>query len=167
MSLAALEAHFESRRLKLPEGLATVYGSDLPSRLSGVLCQPASHEGTAEEFDIPWIESLIDASDWPLLPNLVPIMVVDEQSFACVVASSVDDEVALPGEGAVVRWHLGVEREEQQAAMLDTDCLEYVRSVAQELEARHEGLKRVIDEIGPAYELQYLEIGKRPRDFDL
>jgi hypothetical protein len=66
-----------------------------------------------------------------------------------------------------VRWHLKVAKNEHQAALLDTDCFAYVESVAQELDARDEGLRRVLEEIGPAYELQYLEISKRPRDFVL
>ncbi|MBF6618770.1 MAG: hypothetical protein ITG02_00885, partial [Patulibacter sp.] len=139
-----------------------MYGSDLPKRLPGVLCRPTDSD---EPFSIAWAERIINASDWPLLPNLVPIMALDERSFVCVVASSLDDDIALPGEGAVVRWHLDVTKDEHQAAILDTNCLLYIESVAEELEAREEGLSRVLEEMGPAYELQYLEVERRPRDF--
>src|SRR6202000_2112753 len=98
--------------------------------------------------DIAWAESVINDSDWPLLPNLVPLMPVDERSFACVVLSDLDGPT-LPGEGAVVRWHLDVKDERYQGALLDTDCVRYVESVGTELQARDAGLARVFDEIGP------------------
>jgi hypothetical protein len=113
---------------------------------------------------VAWAESLINDSDWPLLPNLVPLMPVDERSFACVVLSDLD-EPPLPGEGAVVRWHLDVRDERYQAALLDTDCERYIESVATELQVREEGLNRVLDDIGPAYQAAYLASDKRPRDF--
>lgn len=164
----ALEAHFFERGLRIPDRLAAVYECGLSDRLDGVLCMPTPGAGDPiASPDIRWAESIIDASEWPLLPNLVPIAVVDEKSFACVVASGLDDDVPLPGEGAVVRWHLEVKKSEHQAAVLDTDCYAYVGSLAEELEAREEGLRRVLEVIGPAYELEYLEAGKRPRDFVL
>ena len=165
---AALEAHFFERGLQIPHRLEEVYGSVLPDRLDGVLCLPtAAARAGGGTPDFGWAESVIDASEWPLLPNLVPIAVLDEKSFACVVASGLDEDIPLPGEGAVVRWHLEVKKTEHQAAVLDTDCYAYVESLAEELEARNEGLRRILDEIGPAYELEYLEAGKRPRDFVL
>ncbi|MBM7804191.1 hypothetical protein JOD57_000028 [Geodermatophilus bullaregiensis] len=65
----------------------------------------------------------------------------------------------------MVRWHLDTQRDDLQAAVLDFDALLYAESVAEELEARDAGLYRMLDEVGPAYELQYLEADKRPRDF--
>jgi hypothetical protein len=164
----ALEDYFFERGLRVPERLGAVYGSGVPDRLGGVLCRPSpTGGGQVSAPDFRWAESIIDASAWPLLPNLVPIAVLDEKSFACVVASGLDDDLPLPGTGAVVRWHLEVKRSEHQAAMLDTDCFAYVESLAEEIESREEGLRRILDEIGPAYELEYLEAGKRPRDFVL
>ncbi|MYS22769.1 hypothetical protein GA0115240_144817 [Streptomyces sp. DvalAA-14] len=91
-------------------------------------------------------------------------MPVDERSFACVVLSDADGPT-LPGEGAVVRWHLDVKDEANQAGLLDMDCMSYVWSVAEELRARDEGLRIVLDEIGPAYQEAFLATDKRPRDF--
>lgn len=165
---SVLEAHFCERGLRIPDRLGAVYGSGLADRLTGVLCMPCpAAGGRAGAPDIRQAQAIIDGSEWPLLPNLVPIAVLDEKSFACVVASGLDDDVPLPGEGAVVRWHLDVKQPKHQAAVLDTDCYAYVASLAEELEAREEGLRRILDEIGPAYELEYLEAGKRPRDFVL
>jgi hypothetical protein len=113
-----------------------------------------------------WAEAVIDASSWPLDQNLVPILALDEKSFACVVLSN-SAGPNLRGENAVVRWHLDVRNEALQGAVLDTDVLRYAESVAEELEAREAGMERVLREIGPAYELQYLDANKRPRDFVL
>ena len=109
-------------------------------------------------------EESIDACDWPLLPNLLPLMPVDERSYACVVLSDVDGP-QLPGAGAVVRWHTDVKDERHQATLLDTDCFEYVVSMGEELDARQCGLDRIMDEIGPAYQELFIAKEKRPRDF--
>lgn len=161
--VVALDRYLAGRGLRTPPRLADLYRSDLPDRLSDILCCPAA-DGDGM-LTLARAEALIDSSDdWPLLPNLVPLLVVDEQSFACVVASALDSE-PLPGEGRVVRWHRQVTRVEQQAALLDVDCLLYAESVADELDARDAGINRVVNEIGPAYDLQYLEAERRPRDF--
>jgi hypothetical protein len=111
---------------------------------------------------LEWAERLINASDWQLPSNLVPILPVDDGSFACaVVPDRVDEPVP------VVRWHLTVAEQRHQAALLDTDCFLYVESVAEELAARERGLQRVLDEIGPGYQGTHLGKNKRPRDFVL
>ena len=129
--------------------------------LEELLFTPAPKPG---RHDVAWAESLINDSDWPLLLNLVPLMPVDERSFACVVLSDAD-RPALPGEGAVVRWHLDLRDDRHQAELLDTDCWKYVESVDAELRAREAGLSRVLDQIGPAYQETFLAHDKRPRDF--
>ena len=149
------------RGLAATSGISKIWNSTfkgiLGELVSGLSARPGGR-------DIAWAESVINDSDWPLLPNLVPLMPVDERSFACVVVSDLDGP-ALPGEGAVVRWHLDVKDERYQAALLDTDCVSYVESVGAELRARDEGLTRVLDEIGPAYQKDFLDHDKRPRDF--
>ena len=153
--------YFYARGLRLPDAVERVYSSDLARRLAGVLCEPGS-DSTPLTF--AWAERVIGASRWPLLRNLAPLLVVDEKSFACVVASDLDGAGIL-GEGTVVRWHLDSDRQDLQAAVLDIDAFQYAESVAEELEARQRGLQRMLYEIGPAYELQYLAADKRPRDF--
>lgn len=156
-----LTAYLAERGLTAPGPLREILGSDWPRPVQELIYRPGN---TGRRPSMAWAEDLIGTSDWPLLPNLVPIMPVDERSFACVVASDLDD-AALPGEGAVVRWHLDLRSDEHQAALLDTDCRAYVASIADELAAREEGLRRVLDEIGPAYQESYLANEKRPRDF--
>ncbi len=137
-------------------------------RLRGVLCVATEDEADARSPAMAWAEMTIDSSRWPLPPNLLPLHLLDAQSFACVVASN-DTGPALDNEGHVVRWHIGLEldRGDNQAALLDRDCLQYAQSLHEELEARPIGLKRMLAEISPAYEVNYLDQEKRPRDFVL
>jgi hypothetical protein len=151
----------EERGLTSHPSLDRIWQSNLPDSVQKLVFLPAAATG---QRNIGWAESLINDSEWPLLPNLVPLMPVDDRSFACVVLSDLG-EPALPGEGAVVRWHLDVKDERFQATLLDTDCELYVASVATELRAREAGLSRVLDDIGPAYQAAFLANDKRPRDF--
>ena len=149
-----------ARGLRPTPELLELWSADLPSEVRDLVYRPTAEPGAR---DVAWAESLIDDSAWPLLPNLVPIMPVDERSFACVVLSDLDGP-DLPGDGAVVRWHLDVQQEKHQATLLDTDCKAYVWSVAEELRHREEGADRVFD-IGEAYQAAFLANDKRPRDF--
>jgi hypothetical protein len=149
------------RGLAPTSSLGKIWNSTFKGILGELVLPPTARPGCR---DIAWAESVINDSDWPLLPNLVPLMPVDERSFACVVLSDLGGP-ALPGEGAVVRWHLDVKDERYQAALLDTDCARYVESVGAEMQSRDEGLARVLDEIGPAYQKAFLDHDKRPRDF--
>lgn len=149
----------------MPESLRRLYESDLPAKFGSTLLRPST-TGTPEVGTIGWAEAEIDQSRWPLLPNLVPIMAVDEQSFACVIASDLEG-VALPFEGRVVRWHveLADKYREFQAGLLDTDCYRYAESVFEELTHRDAGLELMLDLIGPSYESTYINKNERPRDF--
>ncbi|MAY97677.1 MAG: hypothetical protein CMH84_14240 [Nocardioides sp.] len=138
-----------------------LWSAPLPPEVADLVLRPT---GSLDQRGIEWADEIINESDWPLLPNLVPLMPVDEKSFACVVVSDLGGPV-LPGEGAVVRWHLEVKEPKHQAALLDVDCRQYVDSVAQELHARERGLEIVLDEVGPAYQKAFLDNDKRPRDF--
>ncbi|GAB3428479.1 hypothetical protein [Flindersiella endophytica] len=119
---------------------------------------------TTRPPSVEWAIDLINASPWPLPPNLVPLLPVDDASFACVVAAT-HDRPDLPGAGAVVRWHMNVGEPRHQAGMLDTAADDYVDSVAAELRARPIGLRRMLDEIGPAYGSEFIDQDRRPRDF--
>ncbi len=151
-----------NRKLSAPESLVKLFKTAWPPAVAQLLYRPT------DSPELPWdlgtVEALIDASAWPLLPNLVPLMAVDEKSFACVVASDLDD-ARLPGEGAVVRWHVEVSGEQHQAALLDVDCFLYVQSVKEELAARQVGLDRMLYEVGPTYKANYIDRQERPRDF--
>jgi hypothetical protein len=96
------------------------------------------------------------------LPDyLLPLCVVDESSLACVVIRA---QAGLPA-GVVIRLYLNNVNPVQQCAVLDIHPLAYVASVEEELAARDEGMERVLDVIGPAYERSHIDKGKRPRDY--
>jgi hypothetical protein len=135
-----------------------------PPALDGLLYEPRLPGDYPPSID--WAVATARQSPWPLPRNLVPVLPVDDASFACVVTSPLDRD-GIPGEGSVIRWHLNVEKPEHQAALLDTDVGRYVQSVADELAARQRGLTRMLDEIGRWYEFTYLDNEKSPRDFVL
>ncbi|WP_206487888.1 hypothetical protein [Rhodococcus sp. KRD162] len=99
-------------------------------------------------------------SDWR--GSLLPLCLIDEDSIAVVAV-----DAAIPGtrEGHVYRLHLSKVPPRLQLRLLDIDPLIYVASLDEELAARPVGLRRVLDQIGPAYELSHLRKEKRPRDF--
>ena len=95
----------------------------------------------------------------PHLPDgALPLALVDKGSIAVVAL-----EPLSPGHSAgfVYRYHL----REHKFALLDVDPLVYISSVDEELRARPEGLRRVLDVIGPAYERSHARRKKRPRDY--
>lgn len=94
--------------------------------------------------------------------NLLPIATVDDASLACVVCRGESHEL---GPEVVVRWFLSDVAPSHQGALLDSDVYEYLESLDHEFAARPEGLQRVLDQIGPAYQETYLDHEKRPRDF--
>lgn len=159
--VSAIEVYCKSNGLIAPAGLKTAHTlSD--SELDGLLYRPGLDPSTPPSIE--WARNTAATSPWPMPQNLVPLLPLDDQSFACVVAAPLGRS-DLSGAGMVVRWHLGVSGAEHQATVVDTDAGDYVRSVAEELRARPQGLARMLDEIGPAYELDFLEKAKRPRDF--
>lgn len=92
---------------------------------------------------------------------LIPLCVVDEGSLACVVSRESGDYMI----GEIVRVHLADVDAGYQCAPLDVHPLAYLSSLEVELAARQDGLRRVLDWIGPAYQEAYLAKDKRPRDF--
>jgi hypothetical protein len=157
-----IEDFCRARGLAVPPGVASLHGSDVPEEVAALLYRPGLPPHEPPSLD--WACATADASAWPLPANLIPVLPVDDASFACVVASAIESD-PVPGEGAVVRWHLGITDPLRQAALLDTDVTVYVASVAAELAARPEGVRRVLDEIGPAYGAEYLAEDRKPRDF--
>lgn len=97
-------------------------------------------------------------------PVLLPVLPVDEASFACVICGVPDGESRSCG--AIVRWHLDVPAT-HQAALLDTRVDLYVAAVAADLAARNSGLRHVLDQVGPAFKEQFLDQGRTPRSHEL
>lgn len=154
-----MKAFATERNLRVPAGLVEALDAPAPE-LSALLYGTPGNNGQS----LYEIAALINESAWPLPNNLIPLVAVDERSIACVVVSDLDG-AALEGEGAVVRWHLDVADERHQASLLDTDWAAYLDSCVEELRFRAAGLDRVLNEIGPAYDVNYLGAERRPRDF--
>ncbi len=104
---------------------------------------------------------LLDQGAYAAPDYLCPIAVVDAASVACVVLW--DDPERNAWEGTVVRWFLSDVDVEQQLRLLDTDPVSYVESVETELAHRDAGLKRILDQVGPAFRDAYVANERRPR----
>ena len=119
---------------------------------------------TARRDDFSGILETLEAGAVEPPPNLLPQAAVDERSIACVVCRpQTADEDFEP----VVRRFLSDVARQHQAALLDVDAYQYLESIDYELAARPSGLKRILDEIGPAYAESHLKHEKRPRTFVL
>ena len=134
------------RGLDVPRALLAAHQVDHGGALGGLLYQLLAHDQCP---GLAWVEGVVERSRWPLDPHLIPLLPIDDRSIACVVASEAGGPPD-PHEGAVVRWHLDAPTIEHQAILIDTAADEYVRSVLAEREARGPGLRRLLDEIGPA-----------------
>lgn len=143
------------------QSLALVYANEWSEHVSELLFAP---QGFGTVFTLDDADDLIAPYlNESLAEVLLPLCLVDEGSIACVAIS---DEIAGLEPGSVVRLHLdGEVAPEDQLRLLDIDPALYISSLETELAARKEGFDRVLDVIGPAYEENYLEEEKRPRDF--
>lgn len=156
-----IKHYCDQRGLIAPPGLVAAHGLVAPE-LDSLRYEPGLGGDCPPSLD--WALRTAERTPWPLPDNLVPLLPVDDSSFACVVAAT-PDRPDLVGAGAVVRWHLDAECEEHQATLLDTSADVYAQSVVDELRARQTGLARVLDEIGPAYEFNFLDRSERPRGY--
>lgn len=143
---------------------------DLPARLTEAIEGPWSRAvqdllygppGSAVGMTWPDVIELVEAGASELPAGLLPLAGVDEASIAVVALSS----IAGQQPGTILRWFLTNVDNSKQLAVLDTDPLLYLESLDTELSHRKEGVNRILDEIGPAYQESYISKGKRPRDF--
>ncbi len=143
------------------QSLGLVYGCTWARVTTDLLFLPeADGDSETVEAGIALIEDLLGSElpDW-----LLPLAWVDGESVACVVIA--DQSGCSMGE--VRRLHLRPVPPASQLALLDVDPLLYVSSLDEELRTRTVGLKRLLDEVGPAYEHSHLDTAKRPRDYVL
>ena len=144
----------------LAERLGLIYGSTWSADVNALLFSP---EQGHERHSVEQVLSLIErVSGTPLPEWLLPLAWADEESIACLVTEDRDPGFSF---GEVRRLLLRRVPAALQLTLLDIDPLLYVSSLEEELAARPEGLRRVLDQIGPAYEDSYLAKEKRPRDF--
>jgi hypothetical protein len=138
--------------------LGVVYASEWRTEVRDLLLGP---DGFGTRHTVGDAYQLISKSGIELPDYLLPLAVVDERSLACVLTRP--EGVYEAGE--VVRVHLADVRPDLQCMPLDVHPVAYVGSLEQEFVARQDGLRRMLDEIGPAYQESYLAKRKRPRDF--
>lgn len=142
----------------LLQSLGMVYASTWSTEVCDVLLAP---DGCGTRHTLGDAYELVSQCGAELPDYLLPLVIVDERSLACVVTRPEGGYEA----GEVVRAHLADVSPELQCLPLDIHPVAYVSSLDKELGARGEGLRRMLDEIGPAYQESYLDKEKRPRDF--
>lgn len=145
----------------LGERLGLIYGSEWSHDVEELLFRPDKLE---DRYSIDEALELIELVSGEPLPGwLLPLAWIDPESMACVVTCADAPEDVTSGQ--VRRLFLRSVRAGAQLALIDIDPLLFVVSLEEELRARTKGLRRVLDQIGPAYEASHLEKEKRPRDF--
>jgi hypothetical protein len=157
--LRAVEKFCRDEGLAVPTGLIAAAGTGLLSSVSDLTFV---HDDESRPDTIASARAAMEGGFFEPPSNLLPIATVDEASLACVVCT---DQWDALGQDLVVRWFLSDIDSRHQGALLDIDVYEYLESLDHEFAARPEGLSRVLDQIGPAYQESYLGHEKRPRDF--
>jgi hypothetical protein len=156
------EEHCAARGLIVPAGLTAFLDSEAARRLAGLLYRPdlPGHDPSSLASAL---ELLHDGAQEPF-PQLLPIVPVDDMSLACVVCASADNPDSEPC-GWVVRWHLDDIPLNHQAAIIDSDAVTYLESVARELAHRDRGRNKVAA-AARKYKAKFLTGGRRPEPTD-
>lgn len=153
------------------ENLAAALGLDFPDALTRALSSSPFPELISlmyrieePEFRPPsliWALAILQSGPQPAPDNLIPLMPVDEKSFACVVCRK-RDEVSPKDFGRVVRWHIERVPGGRQRELLDLGTDVYLQSAAAELRARGVGLKRM-EHLSEAYHESHGREGRLPK----
>jgi hypothetical protein len=108
------------------------------------------------------VQALRDAID-PPPGNLLPLAVVCESSFACLVCDrAIDDPTLIHGQGhEVLRWHLGRIGAPFQGEILDLDPLSYLDSLAVEMAGRTPA-RQAVEKAAAAYYESHVAAEARP-----
>ena len=142
----------------LLRSLGIVYASEWRTEVRDLLLAPDEFRTRHTLGDA---YQLISKCGVELPEFLLPLAIVDERSIACVVMRPEGAYAA----GEVVRVHLADVPADLQCMRVDVHPVAYLGSLQQEFAARQDGLRRMLDHIGPEYRETYLARDKRPRDF--
>lgn len=132
--------------------LSRELGIQLPSRAAELLAMPPSAilanivlsvagEPT-DQSNVLWAMHLMRMGDVQDTDALVPLLAVDELSYACLRCSPIGGEASADA-GSIVRWHIGDVPDRARSTLLDTDLESYINSVEVELASRESGLNRI------------------------
>lgn len=157
----------EERGLILPRRFIDALNDDAASAISDLVYWPDVESSLANS-----LASALEQLDFAYLaapPDHIPLCAVDEKSIACVVFPFAGDHVEAaddaPVSAPVVRWILSVVEPSHQGALIDTDPLLYVRSIAAELAARASALERM-EAAAARFERDFSSRQARPRPND-
>ena len=150
---------FQMRSLEGPKGFSEVLSGKYPRALNALIY----HLGPGQPKDLPWALGALECAANPPPRELIPLMPVDDRSFACVVCKELTGR--RPDDfGKVIRWHLDDVPEWAQRQVLDVSLQEYLATMAEDLAAREAGL-RLISRIIDTYDKKYGSTETRPRHF--
>ena len=156
--LQAVEEYCQRRGLRVPAGLIDAAATGL---LASVCDLTVLHDDRQRADTLDVALSAMTTGFFERPRNLLPLAVVDEGSIACIVCHQGSETTRDP----VVRWFLSDVDPRYQGALLDVDAYRYLESLDHEMAARLDGLRRMLDQIGPVYQEAYLAKDKRPRNF--
>jgi hypothetical protein len=152
---------FAQRELRAPGGL-TDFLATLKSAPIARLIYMSGVSPTASNSLAAGVALLADAFEAPP-PNLLPLALVDDASIACVDCSALDDPDGESGR-AVVRWHLKAIDPDFNGALVDSDPIEYIKSLVDEFDGREAGIRSVL-KVAKSYKKKFAE--RRPAGYDL
>ncbi|MAD80956.1 MAG: hypothetical protein CMJ50_08965 [Planctomycetaceae bacterium] len=147
------------RSLRGPAALAEILSGKYPKTLNRLVYDLGSDNAQ----DLPWALDVLETAATPAPAELIPVMPVDERSFACVVCKEPSGPQPLDF-GRVVRWHLDDVPEWAQRQVLDVSVKEYLATMAADLAAKDAGLK-LIKRIIATYHGSHGASGTRPRHY--
>jgi hypothetical protein len=137
----AIAAFGEVLLLELPDELIAVWEEPPPAELDDILYRPT--DNAFEPPSVMWALAAMRRGEQRPPRELVPLLPIDDRSFACVVCGRRGR--ARPEDfGMVVRWHLDDVPARGQRQPFDTDAQRCVRAAAREERFRHEGKQAII-----------------------
>jgi hypothetical protein len=156
---ASYDEYCATRNLVPPPGLSAFMQSELAASISHITYGP--HSASPPAHSLSAAIALLNDGAIELPENLLPIAQVDELSIACVICDSMLTP-GMPAIGQVIRWHLGAIPSTAQGALLDTDPITYLESLAEELSDRKRDLP-MMRQIATQYQEKYVSCGRLPR----
>lgn len=131
----------EQHSLEATDEMLTILSGGYAPELKGlVYTLDPSGSDVDDSYDLLWAIEVLQTAVHPPPPDLIPLMPVDERSFACVVCGQRGCE--QPSDfNSVVRWHLDEVPVRVQRQLLDVSPNHYLNTIAEDLKARERGIK--------------------------